>query len=112
MIAGVVVGGVSLFGGAGTMAGGLIGILLLQVVTSGLVVIGVNANWQQIAVGLIMVIAVGLDVLRRRTFIAGSGSEPPAGAGRRAEVRQGPAKGPQPPRRRSGRAGPITGRKT
>ncbi len=78
VIAGVVVGGVSLFGGAGTMAGGLIGILLLQVVTSGLVVIGVNANWQQIAVGLIMVIAVGLDVLRRRTFIAGSGSEPPA----------------------------------
>ena len=76
VIAGVVVGGVSLFGGSGTMAGGLIGILLLQVVTSGLVVIGVNANWQQIAVGLIMVIAVGLDVLRRRTFIAGSSAQP------------------------------------
>jgi len=76
VIAGVVVGGVSLFGGAGTMAGGLIGILLLQVVTSGLVVIGVNANWQQIAVGLIMVIAVGLDVLRRRYFIAGSSAQP------------------------------------
>lgn len=73
VIAGVVVGGVSLFGGAGTMAGGLIGILLLQVVQSGLVVIGVNANWQQIAVGSIMVLAVGLDILRRRIFIAGSG---------------------------------------
>ena len=78
VIAGVVVGGVSLFGGAGTMAGGLIGILLLQVVTSGLVVIGVNANWQQIAVGLIMVIAVGLDILRRRYFIAGSSAQPAA----------------------------------
>jgi len=77
VIAGVVVGGVSLFGGAGTMAGGLLGILLLQAVQSGLVVIGVNANWQQIAVGTIMVLAVGLDILRRRLFIAGAarGSE-------------------------------------
>ncbi|MDQ0473980.1 ABC transporter permease [Labrys wisconsinensis] len=76
VIAGVVVGGVSLFGGAGTMAGGLIGVLLLQVVTSGLVVIGVNANWQQIAVGVIMVLAVGLDILRRRFFIAGAAGAP------------------------------------
>ncbi len=74
VIAGVVVGGVSLFGGAGTMAGGLLGILLLQAVQSGLVVIGVNANWQQIAVGTIMVLAVGLDILRRRIFIAGGGT--------------------------------------
>ena len=73
VIAGVVVGGVSLFGGAGTIAGGLSGIILLQVVQSGLVVIGVNANWQQIAVGVIMVLAVGLDILRRRFFIAGAG---------------------------------------
>lgn len=71
VIAGVVVGGVSLFGGAGTMAGGLIGILLLQVVQSGLVVVGVNSNWQQIAVGVIMVLAVGLDIWRRRLFIEG-----------------------------------------
>ncbi|HZP18826.1 MAG TPA: ABC transporter permease [Bauldia sp.] len=74
VIAGVVVGGVSLFGGAGTMAGGLLGILLLQAVQSGLVVVGVNANFQQIAVGTIMVLAVGLDILRRRIFIAGGSS--------------------------------------
>lgn len=73
VIAGVVVGGVSLFGGSGTMAGGLIGMLLLQVVQSGLVVVGVSANWQQIAVGVIMVVAVGLDILRRRIFITGGG---------------------------------------
>jgi len=71
VIAGVVVGGVSLFGGVGTIAGGVIGILLLKVVQSGLVVIGVNANWQQIAVGVIMVTAVGLDIVRRRYFTAG-----------------------------------------
>jgi ribose transport system permease protein len=75
VIAGVVVGGVSLFGGAGTMAGGLIGVLLLQVVTSGLVVVGVNANWQQIAIGVIMVLAVGLDIARRRYFTVGAGAK-------------------------------------
>ncbi len=74
VIAGVVVGGVSLFGGAGTVAGGVIGILLLKVVQSGLVVIGVNSNWQQIAVGTIMVLAVGLDILRRRYVITGGGT--------------------------------------
>ncbi len=72
VIAGVVVGGISLFGGAGTIVGALCGMLLLQVLQSGLVVIGVGANWQQIAVGTIMVIAVGLDLLRRRIFIAGN----------------------------------------
>ncbi|TIT30502.1 MAG: ABC transporter permease, partial [Mesorhizobium sp.] len=61
-----------LFGGAGTVAGGVVGILMLKVVQSGLVVIGVNSNWQQIAVGVIMVMAVGLDIVRRRYFIAGA----------------------------------------
>ncbi|MCX5494065.1 ABC transporter permease [Kaistia dalseonensis] len=80
VIAGVVVGGVSLFGGAGTIIGGLLGMLLLQVIQSGLVVIGVGANWQQIAVGTIMVLAVGLDLLRRRVFI-GAHSKPTGGTG-------------------------------
>jgi len=66
VIAGVVVGGVSLFGGIGTVLAGVIGILLLQVVQSGLVVGGVSANWQQVSVGTIMVLAVGLDLFRRR----------------------------------------------
>jgi ribose transport system permease protein len=66
VIAGVVVGGVSLFGGVGTVLAGIIGMLLLQVVQSGLVVVGVSPNWQQVAVGLIMVAAVGLDLFRRK----------------------------------------------
>jgi ribose transport system permease protein len=66
VIAGVVVGGVSLFGGVGSVIGGVTGMLLLQVVQSGLVVVGISPNWQTIAVGSIMVLAVGLDVWRRR----------------------------------------------
>lgn len=77
VIAGVVVGGVSLFGGAGTVIGGLIGVLLLQVVQSGLVTVGVSANWQQIAVGLIMILAVGLDTARRRLAVSGMHTESP-----------------------------------
>jgi len=71
VIAGVVVGGVSLFGGAGSVIGGVIGILLLKVVQSGLVIIGISSNWQQIAVGVIMVLAVGLDILRRHYLASG-----------------------------------------
>ncbi len=76
VIAGVVVGGVSLFGGVGTVVAGVIGILLLQIVQSGLVVVGVSPNWQTVAVGLIMVIAVGLDVARRRLVIAEAPGSP------------------------------------
>jgi ribose transport system permease protein len=69
-IAGVVVGGVSLFGGIGTVLGGGLGMLLLQVVQSGLVVVGVSANWQQVSVGAIMILAVGLDVGRRKLSVS------------------------------------------
>lgn len=75
VIAGVVVGGVSLFGGSGTLIGALLGVLLLQTVQSGLVIVGVSANWQQIAVGLIMILAVGLDTLRRRLALSALGRE-------------------------------------
>jgi ribose transport system permease protein len=66
VIASVVIGGVSLFGGVGSVIGAFLGVLLLQVVQSGLVVSGLSANWQTVAVGAIMILAVGMDVLRRR----------------------------------------------
>ena len=93
------VGGVSLFGGAGTLAGGIVGVLLLQVVTSGLVVIGVSSNWQQIAVGVIMVLAVGLDIARRRYFIAGAGAAAGADAAAKNHLEPAPDAGRQTPAR-------------
>ena len=66
VIAAVVIGGVSLFGGVGTVAGTFFGLVLMQVVRSGLVVTGVNTHWQTVATGVIMISAVGIDVLRRR----------------------------------------------
>jgi ribose transport system permease protein len=65
-IASVVIGGVSLFGGRGTIASAVLGLLTMKLVTSGLVMTGVSTHWQTVAVGLIMIGAVSFDLLRRR----------------------------------------------
>ena len=70
VIAGVVIGGVSLFGGSGSIPGAVIGLLLMQVVTNGLVVSNIDPYWQTVAIGLIMIVAVAIDILRRRSKTA------------------------------------------
>jgi len=65
-IAGVVIGGTSLFGGVGTMIGSVIGILIQTVLQNGFVVLGILPFWQQVAVGVILIGAVYLDQFRRR----------------------------------------------
>jgi len=72
VIAGVVIGGVSLFGGSGSIPGAVLGLLIMQVVNNGLVVINVDPYWQTVSVGLIMIIAVAIDVLRRKSKLASS----------------------------------------
>jgi ribose transport system permease protein len=72
VISGVVIGGVSLFGGSGSILGAVLGLLIMQVVTSGLVVTGVDPYWQTVAIGVIMIVAVAVDILRRRSKIAAS----------------------------------------
>jgi ribose transport system permease protein len=69
VIASVVIGGVSLFGGIGTVTGTFLGLLIMQIVRSGLVVSRVSTHWQTVAVGVIMIVAVGLDFLRRRAKV-------------------------------------------
>ncbi|HEY2578778.1 MAG TPA: ABC transporter permease [Streptosporangiaceae bacterium] len=66
VITGVVLGGASLFGGRGSMLGTFIGIFIPQVLNSGLVIIGVNVDWQQVAIGVVLVGAVYLDQFRLR----------------------------------------------
>jgi ribose transport system permease protein len=65
-IAAVVLGGTSLFGGVGTVAGTVVGVLIPAVLQSGFVTIGVNPYWQNFAVGAVLVAAVYLDQVRRR----------------------------------------------
>jgi ribose transport system permease protein len=67
VIAGVVIGGVSLFGGSGSIIGAVIGLFIMGVVNNGLVVVKVDPYWQTVAIGVIMITAVAIDVLRRRS---------------------------------------------
>ncbi|MCW2899077.1 MAG: transporter permease [Streptosporangiaceae bacterium] len=64
-IAAVVIGGTSLFGGRGTMIGTIIGVFIPTVLQNGFVVLGVQPFWQQIAVGVVLIVAVYLDQMRR-----------------------------------------------
>lgn len=65
-ITAVVLGGTSLFGGIGTMAGTIVGVFIPAILNNGLVLVGVKPFWQQVGVGAILIIAVYLDYLRRR----------------------------------------------
>jgi ribose transport system permease protein len=66
-IAAVVIGGTSLFGGIGTMLGTVFGVFIPAVLQNGFVIVGVNPFWQDIAVGAVLIGAVYLDQLRRRS---------------------------------------------
>ncbi|MBN9022903.1 MAG: hypothetical protein J0H08_12590 [Rhizobiales bacterium] len=70
-IAAVIIGGVSLFGGAGTIIGTVIGALIIAVLTTGLVMLNVAAFWQFIVVGAVVIIAVLID--QSRDLIIGRG---------------------------------------
>jgi D-xylose transport system permease protein len=65
VIAAAVIGGTSLAGGAGTIAGAMLGALVMQSLQSGMVLLGVDAPLQNIVVGLVLVAAVWVDTLYR-----------------------------------------------
>ena len=63
VIAAAVVGGVAIFGGVGTVYGAALGALLLGTITSSLIVLRVEAFWQQAAIGALLLLAIALDRL-------------------------------------------------
>ncbi|WP_419911486.1 sugar ABC transporter permease [Hoeflea sp.] len=65
-IAAAVIGGTSLAGGVGTIAGAMIGAVVMQSLQSGMVLMGLDTPLQNIVVGVVLVIAVWLDSLYRR----------------------------------------------
>jgi fructose transport system permease protein len=60
-ITAVVIGGTSLFGGRGAVVGSLIGALIVQVFENGLALAGVDPNYQVLAVGILVIVAVAAD---------------------------------------------------
>lgn len=65
-IAAVIIGGASFFGGRGTVLGVLAGVLIMGILRNGLNINNVSAFWQQILIGAVIIVAVYIDVLRRR----------------------------------------------
>nr|WP_245413889.1 sugar ABC transporter permease [Fulvimarina endophytica] len=65
-IAAAVIGGTSLAGGAGTIAGAMLGALVMQSLQSGMVLLGMDTPLQNIVVGAVLVVAVWLDTVYRK----------------------------------------------
>jgi ribose transport system permease protein len=65
-IAAVVIGGTSLSGGTGTILGTIIGAFIISVLTNGLRILSVAQEWQFVVTGVIIILAVYTDILRRK----------------------------------------------
>ncbi len=61
VVAAVIIGGTPLSGGAGTVIGAVIGTLIIQVISSGLIFFGIDATWSTFVTGAVIVLAVSLD---------------------------------------------------
>lgn len=65
-IAGAIVGGVSASGGIGSIIGAFLGVIVISLMKVGLPFIGLQANWQQIITGLVLIGAILIDVVKKK----------------------------------------------
>ena len=65
-IGGAIIGGTSMTGGVGSIFGTLLGILILTLLKNGLPKIGLSQDWQNIITGIILILAIYIDVLKNR----------------------------------------------
>jgi simple sugar transport system permease protein len=76
VIAAVVLGGASIFGGSGSVTGTVLGVVLISLVENSLILLGVPSSWQRLAVGLLLLIGISAQALsasvgrRRRQAVA------------------------------------------
>jgi ribose transport system permease protein len=68
-IAAVILGGTSFNGGIGGVAGTLVGALIISVLNNGLIIIGVPYFWQQVIKGIVIIVAVIIDIYRQRVKV-------------------------------------------
>jgi ribose transport system permease protein len=65
VITAVVIGGTSIFGGVGNLGGTLLGVLIIGMISNGMLLLEVHSYWQQVAKGLILILAVGADTIKQ-----------------------------------------------
>ncbi|MDR3069788.1 MAG: ABC transporter permease [Propionibacteriaceae bacterium] len=93
-IASAVVGGVSLFGGVGSIFGALLGAVLIATVSNGMNVVGVESYWQPLVIGVIILAGLVLDTYRRQISLsalfkgksAAGGGDTPAAASEKKQA--------------------------
>ena len=69
VIAAVIIGGTSMFGGSATVVGTIIGALLLAVLSNGMTIVGLSPFYQNLLVGIVIVLAVAVDQWRRSRLV-------------------------------------------
>jgi ribose transport system permease protein len=91
VIAAVIIGGVSLTGGGGSVYGTVVGAAIIGMLPNGLVLLGVQANWNQFFIGLIIVVVGGLELAlskrrgRKRSARASGADDDSGSRGRRSD---------------------------
>lgn len=64
VISAVIIGGTSMFGGKGSILGTTIGMIMMNVISNGMVLARVSAYWQKVVIGIIIILAVGIDAYK------------------------------------------------
>ena len=65
-IGGAIIGGTSMTGGAGSIVGSMLGVLILSLLKNGLPKVGLTGEWQNIFIGVVLIAAIYIDVLKNR----------------------------------------------
>ncbi len=60
------IGGASAYGGIGTVPGAIVGALLMGVINQGMSIMGINANWQKVVKGAVLLVAIIFDVVSKK----------------------------------------------
>jgi simple sugar transport system permease protein len=71
VIAAVVVGGASIFGGKGSVTGTVLGVLLIELINSSLITLGIPSAWDNVAIGVLILLGVSFQLAGRRPGRAG-----------------------------------------
>lgn len=66
VIAAVVLGGTRITGGHGTITGTLLGVLMITIINQNLILLGISSYWQQVVIGLLIIISIGITSYREK----------------------------------------------
>ena len=70
-IAATIIGGVSMYGGAATIPGAVIGVTLMETLTISMTMLKVNPYWQRVVIGIVIILAVTIDTYKRKKLSGG-----------------------------------------